>query len=73
MDLEKKIGLRVKVVKLGDTKGMLVRQHYLDARKVGATGTIIGFFPGHGGDLLGVKHDKDSQIGAYTLDELKKI
>lgn len=45
---EIKIGLRVEVKKLGDTKGMMIKRRHLYVRKVGVKGAVIGYVPGHG-------------------------
>lgn len=72
MELDEiKIGLRVKVTKLEDTKGMMIKWEHLRVREVGVKGTVIGYVPGHGGDVWWVKHD-DGQIGAYVFDEFEK-
>jgi hypothetical protein len=68
---EVKIGLRVKVTKLGDTKGMMIKKHRLDVRTIGAKGEVIGYVPGHGGDIWWIKQD-DGSIGAYVFDEFEK-
>ncbi len=68
-----KVGLQVKVVKLGDTKGMLIKPQHLDVRQVGITGTITGYVPGHGGDVWWVKHDESDNVGAYVFDEFEAI
>ncbi len=72
MELDEiKIGLRVEVKKLGDTKGMMIKKEHLDVRAVGVKGTVIGYVPGHGGDIWWIKQD-DSHIGAYVFDEFEK-
>lgn len=67
-----KAGLHVKVVKLGDTMGMMIKPKHLDVRKVGVTGTITGYVPGHGGDVWWVRHDGSDDVGAYVFDELEE-
>ena len=52
---EVKPGLRVKITKLVTTKGMLVHQKHLDARKLGMTGEIQQYVAGHGGDVWVVR------------------
>lgn len=72
MDLNSvKEGLKVKITKLGDTKGMIIKPRHLDVRKVGVTGTIVGYVPGHGGDVWWVRHE-DGEIGAYVFNEFEK-
>jgi len=68
-----KVGLYVKIVKLGDTKGMFIKQQYLDVRQVGVTGIITGYVSGHGGDVWWIKHDGADQVGAYAFDEFEKV
>ena len=67
-----RVGLRVEVKKLGDTRGMLIQKEHLDIRKLGVKGTIVGYIPGHGGDLWWIRHD-DGTVGAYVFDEFEKI
>lgn len=56
MELDEiKIGLRVEVKKLEDTKGMMIKKEHLDVRTVGVKGTVIGYVPGHGGDIWWIK------------------
>jgi hypothetical protein len=64
-----KVGIRVKTTTLGNTKGIFVRQHFIDARRAGVTGTVTGFVSGHGGDAWWVDHD-DKTIGVYCPSEL---
>ena len=66
-----KIGLRVEVKTLGDTKGMMIKRQHLDVRTIGVKGTVIGYVPGHGGDVWWIKHD-DGNVGAYVFDEFEK-
>ncbi len=69
MDHYNKGTLRVKVLRLGDTEGMLIGKKYLDVRKVGAVGVVEGWVPGHGGDVWWVRHE-DGTVGAYIYTEL---
>lgn len=64
-------GLKVKITKLGDTKGMNINPRHLEVRKVGVIGTILGYVPGHGGHVLWVKHE-NGEIGAYVFNEFEK-
>ena len=64
-----KPGLRVKVAKLHKTTGLLVAQHYLDDRRLGAIGVVGNWIAGHGGDAWWVRHE-DGTIGAYCSCEL---
>ena len=73
MELNKvRVGLRVKTMKLGSTKGFFITQRHLDVRKSRITGTVTGWVPGHGGDIWWVKHD-DGTVGAYGFDEFEPI
>ncbi|HBI25646.1 MAG: hypothetical protein UT41_C0001G0234 [Candidatus Wolfebacteria bacterium GW2011_GWC2_39_22] len=65
-----KEGISIKTTALKSTKGMLVKHEYLAARKAGATGIVMGFVPGHGGDVWWIKHE-DGSIGAYCFNEFK--
>jgi len=65
-------GMRVKVTKLESTRGMMIAAQYLAARKKGATGTVQGYVPGHGGDVWWVRHD-DGSVAAYCYTELKGV
>ena len=65
-----KPGLRVKITKLGNTRGMLIDEQHLNVRAVGVTGTIKGHVPGHGGDVWWVEQD-DGKVGAYVFDEFE--
>lgn len=67
-----KVGIRVKVVKLGDTKGMFIKFKYLDVREVGITGIILGYVPGHGGDVWWIQHDGNEDVGAYAFNEFEE-
>ena len=70
---EIKNGLKVRITKLGETLGMMIKPRHLDCRKVGITGTISGYVPGHGGDVWWVKHDGSDEIGAYVFDEMEAV
>jgi hypothetical protein len=70
---EIKEGLRVKtVMALGNTKGMFIKQEYLNARQPNKEGTVLGYVAGHGGDVWWVEHD-DGMVGAYVFNELNKL
>ena len=72
MELDEiRVGLIVEVKKLGDTKGMFISKKHLDVRAIGVKGTVVGYVPGHGGDIWWVKHD-DGTVGAYVFDEFEK-
>lgn len=63
------VGMKVKVVQNNGTSGMLIKQKHLDLRRIGATGTIAGWVPGHGGDVWWV--EQDNGIAAYSFRELE--
>ncbi len=64
-----KVGLRVKTnKKLGNTKGFLISRKNLDVRKPNKNGIVVGWVPGHGGDVWWVQHN-DGTVGAYDFDE----
>lgn len=68
-----KIGLKVEITKLEDnTRGMFVAKKHLDVRRVGAKGTVVGYVPGHGGDVWWVRHD-DETVGVYIFDEFELL
>lgn len=52
------------------TRGMLIRQEYLDARRPSMGGTIRGWVPGHGGDVYWVQND-DGGKAAYGFWEFE--
>lgn len=62
--------LKVKITRLGSTTGMFISQEYLGNRKKGATGTIVNWVAGHGGDVWWVKHDS-GEVAAYCFDEFQ--
>lgn len=64
-------GLNVKITRLGSTLGMTIAERHLSVRKVGITGTVLNFVPGHGGDVWFVQHDKSEDIGAYVFNEFE--
>ena len=58
---------------LDTTKGMMVNPLYLGARKVNATGVVLGPVPGHGGDVYWVDHgeEKNDDIAVYCFTEFE--
>ena len=66
-------GDRVLVTRLGSTVGMSIIQRHLDVRREGASGTVTGWVPGHGGDVWWVLHDESEDVGAYSVDEMAQI
>jgi len=67
-----KPGLRVRITKLGETIGYLVKEKHLTCRCEGQTGVVGGYIPGHGGDVYWVDHE-DGTTGAYAYDEFEPI
>jgi len=65
-------GTKVRVGRLGSTSGWFVKKKYLTNRQLGATGTVTGYFAGHGGEVLAVKHDNGA-VAAYSVEELRPI
>jgi hypothetical protein len=73
MDLNNvKAGLHVKVVKLSESRSMMIKHAYLDVRKVGVTGTIRAYVQGLGGNVWLVRHDESYDVGAYAPEELEE-
>ena len=69
-----KPGLRVRTVELGSTKSMIIPQEYLDIRREGITGSVLGHVPGHGGEVWFVQHDGSSKdTGAYHFKEVEPV
>ena len=70
-----KPNLRVRVVAVGSSRGLLINAKHLDVRREGATGTLRDWVPGHGGDIWFVEHDTEpgepTEIGAYMFTELE--
>jgi hypothetical protein len=68
-----KQGLKVRTVaKLDTTDGMLIAAHNLDARKPNTEGTVVGYVPGHGGDVWWVQHN-DGVMAAYAFNEIQEV
>jgi hypothetical protein len=63
-----KKGMNCLVTKPGTTKGMIVKQEYIDRREVGKEVVVLDYVPGHGGDVWFVK--QDNGIAVYTFSEL---
>lgn len=68
---ELKVGLRVKVTHLDATTQINAEQPYLDARREGATGQLLGVVARRDIDNWLVQHD-DGKTGAYSYKELEK-
>ena len=71
--LRVKVGLKVKTNKrLGSTRGFLIAQPHLDARQPNKEGEVVGYVPGHGGDVWWVTHN-DGTTGAYMFNEFSPV
>lgn len=67
------VGMQVTTsANLGDTKGMIVKQQYLDARQPNKVGKVIGCVPGGGGEVWWVSH-ADGTTGAYVFNEFNPV
>lgn len=66
-----KVGMKVVISKLKETRGIVVNQRHLDCRKIGVIGTVRWCVPGHGGDVWWVAHDGTNEIGAYCFTEIE--
>lgn len=73
MDLNNiKIGLKIRTHEhLESTNGMMISSKHLDARRHGTTGEIVGWVPGHGGDVWWVRHDGSDVVAAYSFTEFE--
>ena len=67
-----KIGLKVKITKLVDQRGMMVAEKHMKVRQVGRTGVILHHIPGSGGDAWLIDHENGDK-GAYTYDEFNPV
>lgn len=66
------MGTKVKTVPEFDpkaTSGMFVSPKNLSTRKENTEGMYAGYVPGHGGDVVWVRHT-DGSVAAYTTEEL---
>ncbi len=64
------VGQKVQIVNLSSTKGFLIAEKHLKARRAISTGIVQGYVPGHGGDVWWIKHD-DGSVAAYGVDEME--
>jgi hypothetical protein len=55
----------------GATRGFLVAERHLRARRTNAVGVVMGYVPGHGGDVWWVQHHDDGTVGAYLDSEFE--
>ncbi len=70
-DIKSTLGRRVKThEELGPTTGFLVKEDHITARKAATVGIVVGYVPGHGGDVFWVRHDL-GDAGAYMFDEFE--
>lgn len=65
-------GLRVRITRDEGTMGMMIAPKYLSTRRVGATGTVKSWVPGHGGDVWWIEHD-DGSVAAYCFTEFEEV
>lgn len=65
-----KQGMQVTVTHLGSTVGMLIAERHLRVRRTGATGEVISYVPGHGGDVWFIDQG-DGDAGAYCYTEFE--
>lgn len=56
--------------KLDPVVGMMVADKHIMARRTGADGEIIGYVPGHGGDVYWVQHD-GGEAAVYCFSEFE--
>ena len=54
------------------TKGFLIKEEYITARKSNVAGQVQSYVPGHGGDIWFVRHE-DGSVGAYGFPELDRL
>ena len=72
MDVNKiKSGMKVKVVSLGSTMGMLIHEKHLSIREVGKEGIVKNWVPGHGGDVWAIT--QDNGVACYCYDEIEEV
>lgn len=56
---------------LESTRGMLVAERHLAARRPGIQGVIKCYVPGHGGDVWAIEHD-DGSVAVYVYTEFEQ-
>ena len=64
--------LRVEVIALGSTKGMIIKLEHLRNRREGAIGTVLRKVAGRV-NTWWVQHDQGKTIGVYTNHELQPL
>lgn len=62
-------GDEVITLDLESTEGMIVPGRLIESRKANMPGVIIGYVPGHGGDVWYVDHFAEAQA-VYSTSEL---
>lgn len=72
-DSDVKQGMWIKTTKLGDSKGMTIAYKHLSVRQEGVEGTVLGWVPGHGGDVWFVQHRDSQDVGAYVFTEFEPV
>lgn len=75
-NLDELIGKRVVVTADNGTLGYLIREKHLTNRRIGRVGTVQGWVPGHGGDVVWLIHedpveDEDPAAAYCHLTELE--
>lgn len=71
-------GTRVRTkLELEDTKGFIIAERHIKARKANALGLIGAYVPGHGGDVWFVRHSEGDArsdpcpVAAYYYGEFE--
>lgn len=57
---------------LESTGGFLIKQQHLDCRVPNTEGEILGYVPGHGGDVYWVQH-ANGDVAAYGYPEFELV
>lgn len=69
--LDELIGKEVVVTADHGTLGYLVAADLIANRRIGTTGRVVTWVPGHGGDVVLVEQAVDGHGAVYCLDELE--
>jgi hypothetical protein len=66
-------GINVRThARLRDTRGFMIAERHLLARRTDAAGTVLSWVPGHGGDVWWVRHN-DGEVAPYCNDEVDEV
>ena len=65
-------GMRIVVTDIKTTIGYNVAKAHIANRGLHARGTILGYIPGHGGEVFAVEHDA-GPIAVYHHSEFERI